>query len=120
MTRACLFLILAIGCTTEPAEEVAPPLARAVAPPPPVLPAPPPADPIVIDLSNDVIILQATCGQHCRYDDGDEAPDDDAARLPAGDTDAGDVVDVQDRCPDAPDDDEDVDGCPDPAPPPAA
>jgi hypothetical protein len=82
MTRACVLLLFLTGCTENLPDE-----------------------PVVIDLSNDVIIVEATCVTGCPDEDGEP------------DTSAGDVPDVQDRCPDLPDDDDgDNDGCPEPAP----
>ena len=116
MTRLCV-LVLLIGCAAEPPDDAPPPpvahRAMTPQPPAPVLPrlvdvveapaleAEADTEPVVIDLSDDVVIVYTT-GHHDESDASDDVPD------------------VIDRCPDLPDDadDTDIDGCPDPAPQP--
>ena len=123
--RIVIALVVALGACdhdTEPTVVPAPAVLARAAPERPVLPppaaavavtdepddadAPEDADdatdvqvadakPVIIDLSNDVQIVYV-------------------------DRDVDDIPDVEDRCPDAPENNdgyEDVDGCPDPAPP---
>ena len=116
------------GCEAVSEPPALPPAPRPALPPA-LPPAPRPAlpEPIVVDLSNDCVIVYA--------DADDETDADDAASQrahvaldptipviasPDLDRDSHDVVlDVQDRCPDTDDvvdGDGDLDGCPEPAP----
>ena len=113
MTRACVLLLLLTGCADDGPAPLPPlppaPVARAALPPPPALPD----APVVIDRADDAIVVRTT-GVHGGPDEDGEL---DAADEPP-DTSAGDVPDVQDRCPDLLDEDDggDRDGCPEPAP----
>ncbi len=122
MKRLCVLAML-IGCDADPEPAPPPaPIAARIAAPTPELPAP--ALPLVIDLSNDVIVVEIDCDDpavHCRGDDDDDIParvvHDDLVVVVAGDRDRDGVPDAVDTCPDDPEDIdgfEDTDGCPDP------
>jgi hypothetical protein len=108
-----LWLVLLIGCGggSEPVEEPTPVVVATVH----AMPTPAPSlPPVVIDLSNDSRVIEVEC------DDCDEVEADvisDSTVTIVRETDSDDVPDVQDRCPDLPDEfDGDVDGCPDHVP----